>query len=200
MGQSSGRLGPSMDPPPPNLSKPMQNQCFALRSLLERPQSDVETAKPFWIDFPSIFKANLPPTWPQLGSQNPPKSLKNRCQDALYFGLHFLIDFGSILGPNLDLLDLKKRGFSLGKIKCKIQCILASLYERCWWILGAKLEASWPEKSMGNRSKKAWAFPHRSGGVPGGSRAVREPKILILRGLGRRVRLSRAEDVRPLKR
>ena len=26
------------------------------------PQADVETPKPFWIDFPSIFGANLPPT------------------------------------------------------------------------------------------------------------------------------------------
>ena len=33
---------------------------------------------------------------------------------------------------------------------------------------------------MENRSKKAWAFPHRSGDDPGGSRAVREPKIFVL--------------------
>ena len=33
--------------------------------------------------------------------------------------------------------------------------------------VGAKLEASWPEKSMENRSKKAWAFPHRFRDVPG---------------------------------
>ena len=37
---------------------------------------------------------------------------------------------------------------------------------------------------MENRSKKAWAFPHRSGDVPGGSKAVREPQILIFRGPG----------------
>ena len=60
----------------------------------------------FWFDFGS-----------QVGSQNPPKSLKNRCQDALYFALYFLIDFLSIFAPNLDLLDLKKRGFSFGKIR-----------------------------------------------------------------------------------
>ena len=29
------------------------------------------------------------PTWLQLGSQNPPKSVKNRCLDALYLGPHF---------------------------------------------------------------------------------------------------------------
>ena len=32
--------------------------------------------------------------------------------------------------------------------------------------VGAKLEASWPLKSMENRSKKAWAFPHRFRDVP----------------------------------
>ena len=30
---------------------------------------------------------------PQLASQNPPKSLKNRCQDEIHLGFHFLIDF-----------------------------------------------------------------------------------------------------------
>ena len=39
---------------------------------------------------------------------------------------------------------------------------------------------------MENLFKNAWAFPHRSGGVPGCSAAVREPKILIFRGPGRR--------------
>ena len=36
----------------------------------------------FWFDFAS-----------QLGSQNPPKSMKNRCQDAFHLGLDFLMDF-----------------------------------------------------------------------------------------------------------
>ena len=38
--------------------------------------------KRFWVDFP-----------PQLGSPSPPKSTKNKCQDALHFRFHFLIDF-----------------------------------------------------------------------------------------------------------
>ena len=57
---------------------------------------------------------------PKNGYFFDPKSTnidQNRCQDALHFRLHFLIDFWSILAPNLDLLDLKKRGFSLRKIK-----------------------------------------------------------------------------------
>ena len=37
-----------------------------------------------WVDFP-----------PQLATQNPPKSIKNRCQDAFSCWLHFLIDFSS---------------------------------------------------------------------------------------------------------
>ena len=69
----------------------------------------------FGLIFHRFFNSNLPPTWPQLGSQNPTKSLKNQCQDALYFELYLLIDFFSIFAPNLDLLDLKKRGFSFGK-------------------------------------------------------------------------------------
>ena len=63
----------------------------------------------------SIFNANLLPTWPELPIQNRIKSLENRCQDALYFGLHFWTDFRSILAPNLDRLDLKKRGFTYEK-------------------------------------------------------------------------------------
>ena len=35
----------------------------------------------------------LEASWPQLGRPNPPKSLKNRCQDAFHLGIHFLIDF-----------------------------------------------------------------------------------------------------------
>ena len=51
---------------------------------------------------------------PNLG-QNPPKSLKNRCQDAFHLGLHFLIDFWSVLALNLDPFHPKKPYFSLGK-------------------------------------------------------------------------------------
>ena len=53
---------------------------------------------------------------PQLGTQNRPKSLKNRCQDAFHLGLHFLIDFWSVFALNLDAFDPKKLNFSLGKI------------------------------------------------------------------------------------
>ena len=38
---------------------------------------------------------------PQLASQNPPKSLQNRCQDAFPCWPAFLIDFWSIFAPNL---------------------------------------------------------------------------------------------------
>ena len=36
----------------------------------------------FWWFFASIFVGFLVPTWVQLGFQNPPKSMKNRGQDA----------------------------------------------------------------------------------------------------------------------
>ena len=60
----------------------------------------------FWINFPS-----------QLGPQNPPKSIKNRCQDAFNFWYHFWIDFGSIFVPNFVPLDHQNIGFSLRKNK-----------------------------------------------------------------------------------
>ena len=41
----------------------------------------------------------------QVGSENPPKSNKNRCQDAFPCWLHFLMDFWSIFAPNLDPLN-----------------------------------------------------------------------------------------------
>ena len=53
---------------------------------------------------------------PQLGTQNRPKSLKNRCQDAFHLGLNFLIDFWSVFGLNLDAFDRKKLNFFFGKI------------------------------------------------------------------------------------
>ena len=40
--------------------------------------------------------------WPQLASRNPQKSIKNPCQDAFPCWTPFLIDFWSILAPNLD--------------------------------------------------------------------------------------------------
>ena len=37
--------------------------------------------------------------------------------------------------------------------------------------VGAKLEASWPSKSMTKHSKNTLTFAHRAADVPGGSRA-----------------------------
>ena len=44
---------------------------------------------------------------PQLGRPNPPKSVKNRSQDAVHFRLRFRIDFWTFLTPNFDPLDHK---------------------------------------------------------------------------------------------
>ena len=44
----------------------------------------------------------LEASWPQLGRPNPPKSLKNRCQDAFHLGVHFLIDFWVIFAFNFN--------------------------------------------------------------------------------------------------
>ena len=71
--------------------------------------------------FASFFDAFLGRSWlrfpSQLASQNPPKSKKNRCQDAIHLGLRFLIDFWSVLALNLAPFDPKKPYFSLRKTK-----------------------------------------------------------------------------------
>jgi hypothetical protein len=43
----------------------------------------------------------------KIGSQNPPKSIKNRCQEAIHLELHFLIVFSLIFGANFDPKNLK---------------------------------------------------------------------------------------------
>ena len=48
----------------------------------------------------------------------------------------------------------------------------------------AKLEASWPQKSMEDRSKKALAFPERSGDAPRSPRARNNEFSMVLGGLG----------------
>ena len=53
----------------------------------------------------------------QLGTQNPTKSLKNRCQDAFHLGLLFSIDFWTTFVPNFDPSDFKKICFSIRKMK-----------------------------------------------------------------------------------
>ena len=52
--------------------------------------------------------------------------------------------------------------------------------------VGARLEASWLEKSMENRSKKAWAFQYRFRDVPRGSRTRNIDFSLVSKGFGRR--------------
>ena len=54
----------------------------------------METPKPFWIDFPSILKANLLPTWPNLGPQIHQIRLKTDAK------MHSILDsiFGLIFG------------------------------------------------------------------------------------------------------
>ena len=49
----------------------------------------------------------------------------------------------------------KNRSKNDVNIESKMECLLASICERFWWIFGAKMEAwaSWEEKSIQNRSK-----------------------------------------------
>ena len=56
--------------------------------------------------FGAIFEGSWLGFPPQLASQNPPKSIKNRCQEAPHLGLKILIVFGSQLGPSEPNLAL----------------------------------------------------------------------------------------------
>ena len=109
----------------------------------------------------------LVPTWLQLGTQNPPKSLKNRCQDAFHLGLHFLIDFWSDLALNLDAFDPKKLNFSLGKLLF-FENTPFGVDIDFWSHLGANLARFWHPKSTkihpkidSKRHQKNDAFLHR---------------------------------------
>ena len=57
-----------------------------------------------WLGFP-----------PQFVSQNPPKSMKNRCQEALYVGLQICIDFFRFLLPTWTPGSLKIVVFPIEK-------------------------------------------------------------------------------------
>ena len=89
-------------------SKLLQRQNYkkngASRSLSSQVSLEGQNASktpPRRIFFPSFFRclfgSIFDRSWlgfpPQLGSQNLPKSMKNRCQEALQLGLRILIDF-----------------------------------------------------------------------------------------------------------
>ena len=52
------------------------------------------------------------------------------------------VQVGSKNGPNIDQ-----------KMKCKIQCISAAIFERFWWILAAKLGSTWEKVGLKNQWK-----------------------------------------------
>ena len=90
-------------------------RCVAKRSLVGL------TARPScWpSSFHRFFDAIFNPSWldfaSQLGSPNPPKSMKNRCQDAFSCWPSFWIDFSSIFTRNFDPQILQNHAFPLGK-------------------------------------------------------------------------------------
>ena len=59
--------------------------------------------------FQSIFVRSWLDFAGQLASQNPPKSIKNRCQEAIHLGLQFLVEFWLIFGANFDSWTLKNQ-------------------------------------------------------------------------------------------
>ena len=82
------------------------------RDPKDAPKTRPRRPKPMWKRpnlFGSIFHRFLRLTCLQLGSPNPPKSFKNRCQDAFHLGLHLWIDFWSIFAPNFYPRKTTKR-------------------------------------------------------------------------------------------
>ena len=85
---------------------------------------------------------------PQFASQNPPKSMKNRCQEALYVGLQICIDVFRFLLPTwtpgslkIVVFPIEKKGF-LEKRPLEVNSDFGSI-----------LDANMPPKSTQNPKK-----------------------------------------------
>ena len=98
--------------------------------------------------FGSIFNRSWLGFPPQFASQNPPKSMKNRCQEALYVGLQICIDFFKFLLPTWTPGSLKIIVFLLEKY-----CVFEKLPLEVNSDFGSILEANMPPKSTQNPSK-----------------------------------------------
>ncbi len=121
----------------------------------------METPKPFWIDFPSILKANLLPTWPNLGPQIHQIRLKTDAK------MHSILDsiFGLIFGRfwlptstpenQLNASGLAFSWFSAFKVdidyRCHFWCQLGS-------ILLSKIHQHPPKNRFQESSKKKIDF------------------------------------------
>ena len=86
-----------------------------------------------------------------------PKSMKKRCR---FRDLRFRVFYRK---PNVKIVflhhyggrkSIKNRSKIDQKMESKMECILASIFERCSWILGAKLGGRFEEKSIKNRIEK----------------------------------------------
>ena len=98
--------------------------------------------------FGSIFNRSWLGFPPQFASPNPPKSMKNRCQEALYVGLQICIDFFRFLLPTWTPGSLKIAVFPVEKLVFfeKRPLEVNSVF-------GSILEANMPPKSTQNPPK-----------------------------------------------
>ena len=105
---------------------------------------------------------------PQLGTKNRPKSLKNRCQDALRLGSRFLIDFSSICALNFDPRNLKNRAPAAARARIlkNRQSTLTSIFDPIlvptWLHFGSPSRPKFVQKSIPKRIKKLIDFLRRS--------------------------------------
>ena len=122
------------------------SRSWHLKSIKNRSKKELNLGRHLGIDF-SLILVDFPT---QLGPPNPPKSKKNRCQEALYVGLQILIDFGSIFAPNFDPRILGNHCFSIGKTRFFKKSTLEDNLDLCS-ILEANMEASWHQNRCRNR-------------------------------------------------
>ena len=98
--------------------------------------------------FGSIFDRSWLGFPPQFASQNPPTSMKNRCQEALYVGLQICIDFFRFLLPTWTPGSLKIVVFPIEKYGFLEKWLLEVNSD-----FGSILEANMPPKSTQNPPK-----------------------------------------------
>ena len=123
---------------------------------LKIPPKIVSFLHPFFDAFLDRFLVDFAS---QLGSQNPLKSVKNRCQDAFHLGHHFWIDFWSIFAPNFDPQILIFPAPAAGRARIiknrssKLTSIFDPILVPTWLRFGTKFHQN-PSKNRAQETSK----------------------------------------------
>ena len=122
----------------------------------------------FWKDFGGFLKEKSKHVGIKIGSGGGPgggleaswRPIRKREVPDLFFG--------TLLGPSWGALgavlalespswgDFGRLGPSKNRCKNRsiFECLLESVFEGFWWILGGKMEPSWDPKTIKNRSRR----------------------------------------------